>query len=185
MSAYRLLFSALAGVAIALPGASIAATPPSPANAQGGSYQRSSLEGCMNQWLFNGVWRVRVTNVQPVTKEGVNYPGYAVTIETKNGSQTAASWAYTGVSGPVLVLDDGNTLDQGTSSTIAWNNYYYKDIPQSAGFRTTLNYYSDSTAAIGKPSKLLVDVDPKKEGSSAPRYTTRTPSLRVHLDCTK
>jgi hypothetical protein len=154
-------------------------------NAPGGSLQKSSLEGCMNQWVFNGVWRVRATSVQPIKKEGVNYPGYAVTIQAKNGSQKTASWSYTGVSDPSLVLDDGTVLEQDTDSAISWHNDFYKDLPQSAGFTHTLNYYATSTAALGKPSKLLIDADPKKEGSSAPRYTTPTPSLRIHLDCTK
>ncbi len=166
------------------PSAALGQQPSStPATAQGGSFQKSSLEGCMNRWLFNGVWRVRVVSVQPITKQLVNYPGYAVTIQARNGSQKTASWAYTGVSDPALVLDDGTVLEQDTDSAISWHNDYFKDIPQSAGFTHTLNFYSDSTSPIGKPSKLLVNVDPKKEGSSAPHYTTREPSLRVHLDC--
>lgn len=154
-----------------------------PTAAPGGSLQKQAGEGCMNQWLFNGVWRVRVVSVQPVTKEGVNYPGYAVTLQARNGSQKTASWAYTGVSDPSLVLDDGTVLEQGTDSAISWHNDFFKDLPQSAGFTHVLDFYSDSTAAIGKPSKLLIEIDPKKAGSSAPRYTVKDPGFRIRLDC--
>ncbi len=166
--------------AATLPGAS------PPTAAPGGSYQQNALAGCTNQWLFNGVWRVRVTTVAPITKAGVNYPGYAVTIQSRNGSHQTASWAYTGVSDPSLVLDDGTVLQQDTDSTISWHNDLYKDLPQSAGFTHTLNFYMDSAVATPpKPAKLLIEIDPKKEGTSAPRYTTTAPSMRVDLTCTK
>jgi hypothetical protein len=166
--------------AVSLAGASPPKAPP------GGSYQQNALAGCTNEWLFNGVWRVRVTNVAPITKAGVNYPGYAVTIQSRNGSHQTASWAYTGVADPSLVLEDGTVLAQDTDSTISWHNDYYKDLPQSAGFTHTLNFYMDSAAASPpKPAKILIEIDPKKAGTTAPHYTTATPSLRVDLTCSK
>jgi len=158
----------------------------SPTAAPGGSFQQNALTGCTNQWLFNGVWRVRVMTVAPITKAGVNYPGYAVTLQSRNGSHQTVSWAYSGVSDPSLILDDGTVLQQDIDSTISWHNDFYKDLPQSAGFTHTLNFYMDSAVATPpKPAKLLIEVDPKKEGTTAPRYTTATPSLRVDLTCSK
>ena len=159
---------------------------PPPSTSSGGSFQANALSGCMNQWLFNGVWRVRVVSVSPITKEAVNYPGYAVTIQARNGSHATTSWAYSAVSDPTLVLSDGTVLELDTDAAIAWHPNYYKDIPQSAGFTNTLNYYMDSKVdSPPKPAKVLIGIDPTKEGSSAPRYTTKTPSLRVDLTCTK
>lgn len=180
----RILMQFSWAVALLLAGTLLAGA--SPTAAPGGSYQQNALSGCANQWVFNGVWRVRVTNISPITKAGVNYPGYAVTIQSRNGSHQTASWAYTGVSDPSLILDDGTVLQQDTDSTISWHNDSFKDLPQSAGFTHTLNYYMDSAVATPpKPSKLLIEVDPKKAGSSAPKYTTATPSLRVDLTCSK
>lgn len=157
-----------------------------PTTSAGGSYQKSALSGCAGEWLFNGVWRVRANNVTPVTKEGVDLPGYAVTLNVRNGSHKTTSMAYSGASNPQLVLDDGTVLDLDTDSAILWSQNFNKDLPQSAGFTQTLNYYvSTKGTPVPKAGKLLMEIDPTKEGSSAPRYTTKTPSLRVDLTCAK
>ena len=165
--------------------AALAAWSP-PTTAPGGSYEQSALSGCMNQWLFNGVWRLRVVSVSPIVKENVQYPGYAVRIEARNGSHRTASWVFTGVADPTLVLSDGSILELDTDDTIAWHPDSYKELPQSAGFTHTLNYYMDSKVdSPPKAAKLLIQIDPSKEGGSEPRYTTKTPSLRVDLTCSK
>ncbi|MBV8726445.1 MAG: hypothetical protein JO233_01560 [Candidatus Eremiobacteraeota bacterium] len=158
----------------------VAATPP-----PGGSHQLGAVEGCTNQWLFNGVWRLRVVKLEPITKELVNYPGYAVTLEVRNGAKKTTSMAYSGVSdGGTIVLDDGNTLDQETDSQIAWHTPYFKDLLPSAGFTQTLKfYYPNVPTTVGKPQKYILEVDPKKEGTTAPRYTTKDPTFRVNLAC--
>ncbi|MBC5824924.1 MAG: hypothetical protein GIW99_04550 [Candidatus Eremiobacteraeota bacterium] len=157
------------------------------ATAEGGSHQLNALQGCMNQWLFNGVWRVKVLKVESITKEFVNYPGYGVTIQVRNGSKKTTSMPYTGVAdGGTLVLDDGNTLELDTEPMIAWHPYFYKDLPPSAGFTFTLDYYlPNKPDSVPKPQKWLLEVDPKKEGTTAPRYTTAEPSVRVDLRCDK
>jgi hypothetical protein len=141
----------------------------------------------MNQWLFNGIWRVKVVKVAAITKEGINYPGYAVTFQVRNGSAKTTSMAYTGVSdGGTLVLDDGNPLSQDTDSTIAWHAYYFKDLPPSSGFTATLNYYlPNKVDVVPKAQKWLLEADASRVGSSAPHYTTKQPSMRVDLTCDK
>ena len=49
----------------AAPGTTTAASTPN--NGAGGANQKASVTGCVNEWLFNGVWRMRVTKVEPVT----------------------------------------------------------------------------------------------------------------------
>jgi hypothetical protein len=166
---------------------SLAMAPQPHATAPGGSHQIGALAGCTNQWLFNGVWRVRVVRVASVVKDIVQYPGYAVTIEARNGSQTTTSMAYSGVGdGGTLVLDDGNTLNQDTDEAIAWHSDYFKDILPGAGFTFTLKYYlPNKPDTTPKPQKWILDINPKSRGTQAPHYTTANPSLRVDLTCKK
>src|SRR5579872_4534863 len=71
----RVLASFLAAV---LAAAVIA--PPLPASAQ-----TSARNACMNQWLFNGVWRAKVTKVEPIM-DGANQTGWQVTQVWRNGT---------------------------------------------------------------------------------------------------
>jgi hypothetical protein len=45
----------------------------------------SSQEGCMDQWLFNGLWRVEVTKVEPYVNGG-QQTGWQVTEVWRNGT---------------------------------------------------------------------------------------------------
>jgi hypothetical protein len=188
-AAARSTIVAVIALASWLPSAAGSAPTPHP-TAAGGSHQLAAREGCMNQWLFDGLWRLRVLSVAPVTDSTGLLPGYAVTIEVRNGSQTTTQLEKTGVSqGPAghLVFDDGNTLDSTSAGDIvAWNNVYFKNLPPSAGFTHTINYYfNPKPATIPKPVKWLWDIDKSKEWKDAPRYTIADPSFRVDLTCSK
>ena len=50
----------------------------------------NSREGCKNQWLFNGVWRVKVTDVEPYMN-GNQQTGWQVTEVWRNGSSQELS----------------------------------------------------------------------------------------------
>jgi hypothetical protein len=128
---------------------------------------------------------VRVLGVKPIVKDLVNYPGYAVEIEARNGSSVTTSMAYTGVGdGGTLALDDGSTLNQDTDEQIAWHPDYYKDLLPGAGFKFTLKYYlPNKPDTVPKAQKWILDIDPTKIGAEAPHYQTSSPSLRVDLTC--
>jgi hypothetical protein len=176
-------------LASSLPGAADGTPSPHP-TAAGGSHQLTAREGCMNEWLFDGLWRLRVLSVTSVTDPTGLLPGYGVTIEVRNGSHVTTQLLKTGVAqGPAghLVFDDGNTLDAtGAADIVAWNNVYFKNLPPSAGFTHTINYYfNPKPATLPKPVKWLWDIDKSKEWNDAPRYTIADPSFRVDLTCTK
>jgi hypothetical protein len=172
-----------------LPAAADTAPAPNP-TAEGGSHQLSASEGCMNQWLFDGLWRLRVTNVAPVMDSMGLLPGYAVTISVRNGSNATTQLEQTGVQlkpAGHLVFDDGNTLDSTDAADIvSWNNELFKDLPPSAGFTHTINYFfNPKPATIPKPVKWLWDIDKSKAWKNAPHYTIADPSFRVDLTCSK
>jgi hypothetical protein len=64
----------------------------------GGANERPSLEGCLNEPLFNGVWRVRVSKLVRISKDE-STPGWGLTLELRNGSRVTLSATDAGVSG--------------------------------------------------------------------------------------
>jgi len=161
----------------------------------GGANQRVSLEGCMNEWLFNGIWRFRVLSVDPITNDAQN-PGWGVSVEMRNGAPYTFSPAYSGVDftdhGLQLGFADGSFLGGGTTTlaTLNLQKLAYKDMPQGAGMRHQLQFfYPDGTKAdqVQRPVKLLLAVDrtTRMQHTDQPQYTTKNPSFRVKLDCNK
>ncbi|MEA2664006.1 MAG: hypothetical protein QOI11_950 [Candidatus Eremiobacteraeota bacterium] len=159
------------------PAGARAATPP-PA---GGANQRVSVEGCQNQWLFDGVWRVRVSNVSPT--------GSDATLEVRNGTKDTLSapdggFAKVNGQGIDMAFDDGSVqgLDLGATQESYRSELSYKKLPPGGGAKTTLHFAPPPNPSA-KPLKLLIAVDPHY--NSYVHYPTKDPSFRVRVDCTK
>lgn len=157
-----------------------------PANqTPGGANQRASLEGCIGETLFNGIWRLTVKSTKPVSRYNGQQSGYSLSLEWKNGTKVTTDALNTGIKSLNLALEDGTVL-----VTDDAQNLTNKSLPQGAGVALDLAFYAASgTSAdkLSKPSKFLVEIDPKvllNTGVSA-AYTTPTPSFRVALDCQK
>ena len=153
------------------------------ATAPGGANQRASLEGCLGETLFNGIWRMTVRSVKPISRYNGQQRGYAVAIEWKNGSPVTTDALNTGAKTFQLVLQDGSTLDSEN-----YQDLLYRKLAQGAGNVFTLEYYADSarSARLTPADKLLVEIDPavlRATGVKA-AYTAPTPSFRVRLTCT-
>jgi hypothetical protein len=150
----------------------------------GGVDQRPSVEGCMGENLFNGIWRFRVASV---TKTDV---AYNVVVEFINGVNKTIALEDTGVSdrhdvGFNLVLEDQQTLvPKYVTPFGAWVTAVRKAVPQGALNRYTFVFeFGPETA---KPTKFLVEVDPNKVNQKVSfKYTVASPSFRVDLTCTK
>ncbi|GHF34162.1 hypothetical protein HNQ07_000170 [Deinococcus metalli] len=150
----------------------------------GGANQRASLEGCVGETLFNGVWRLTVRSVKPAQRYGGQQRGYAVTLEWKNGSAVTTDGQNTGVKGLQLILQDGSALESETVQDLQ-----FRKLAQGAGSTFTLAFYADSAASanLTPADKLLVEIDPavlRATGVKA-AYSTPTPSFRVRLGCQK
>lgn len=166
--------------------------PGSPATAPGGSNQRVSLEGCVGETLFNGIWRMTVRKVEPIGADAGYGPGWGVTVELRNGTRTKTSLQDTGLESIDLVQPDGNTLV--FQERAAEEGFIYKEVTQAGGVTYRLNFQSQSTgtpaSAVPRPAKLIVQLDPKRLTAGYLRaagvaYTTPTPSFRVRMDCQK
>jgi len=188
----RLLFTMLALAALA----STPAFGAAPQQAEGGSTQVGAQSGCMNQWMFNGVWRVRVTNVafQPA---GDRPNAWNVTMQWANGTSFAGVLPAVDTLKQdfVLALANGDTLTPGDTTTGALNQQQldYHSFPASGQFTYTQGFYSNQTLdQNNKPAKLLITFDVAKyrqyhPGKDAKFWKMKTPgyNYRIDLTCSK
>ena len=171
-----------AGLTLTLPGGSSA---PSSQMAAGGANQRVSLEGCIGETLFNGIWRLTVKSVKAINRYNGQQLGYSLSLEWKNGAKVTADALNTGIKNLNLVLSDGTVLQTDDAQSLT-----SKKLPQGAGVALELAFYTASGVTadkLGKPDKFLVEIDPLvlKNTGVATAYTTPNPSFRVRLDCQK
>ena len=174
-------------VAVLLPSISHA-TPP----AQGGSTQVGAQAGCMNQWMFNGVWRVRVTKVAFHPAADVAN-GWDVTMQWNNGT------SYAGVTPGdsmmqdlVLALSNGDTITttDTTHGNLNQQQLYFHSFPASGQFTYTQMFLSSQTLdQNNKPSKLLITFDvpayrKTHSGSEAKFWRLKTPGYNYRIDLT-
>lgn len=156
----------------------------------GGANQRESLEGCLGQDFFNGIWRVKVLSVEPLVDDN-GTAGWGVTLEMKNGTtQTLTVAVDTGISGTgegiQLILEDETILlvDPYDVQTLTFAN-----LPQGGGIVHQLKFFPAFGTAPNdsRPVKFLFEMKADGVASSVQQagvaYSTPNPSLRVQLDC--
>ena len=162
-------------------------------NAQGsagGANQRASLEGCLGEQLFNGVWRVRASKLERISKDG-GTPGWGLTLELRNGSKATLISTDAGIDGTgqgiQLAFDDATTLRVDPYDV---QKLTYASLPQGGAVVHQLKfYYPSGTAsdAIKTPTKFLLEVSAKGIGFTPSQqgvaFTVANPSFRVRLDC--
>jgi hypothetical protein len=177
------------GITVSLSGNTLSLS----SQAAGGAGQRASLEGCLNEWLFNGIWRVRATKVERAELEKFGLIGLAswsVTLEVRNGTnKTLEPWraGWKGTDSITLVFADGSieTMDTGPEGGNYNDKIHYAAIPQGATAISTLHFLSDRT---DPPTKLLIEMDPeapRKDKEYNLAFSVPNPSLRIKLDCAK
>ena len=175
------------GLTLTLPGGSSAT-----AISAGGANQRVSLEGCIGETLFNGIWRLTVRKVEAIGPDLGLGPGWGVTVELRNGTTTKTNLHDTGLTSIDLVQPDGNTFV--FEEREAEETFIYKQLIQAGGVTYQLRFHvpdvNAPAASVPRPSKLTVQLDPARitagyliEAKAA--YSTPNPSLRVRLDCQK
>jgi hypothetical protein len=158
----------------------------------GGANERPSLEGCMNEYLFNGVWRIKATKLEPISKD-TNTLGWGLTLEFRNGSKTTLGATDAGISGTGMgiqvAFDDANTLSVDAYDV---QTLTYANLPQGGVVTKQLKfYYPINTVGneIKKPVKFLLEVNPKSIGDSTKAkgvaFSSANPSFRVNLTCSK
>jgi hypothetical protein len=181
----RLLIAALvvtASVAFAAP--SLAA---SASNAGG-------TQGCVNQWLDDGIWKFMVAAVEPLTGSSMasDY-GWGVNVQARNAtSHDDLMMNSTGYHSLVLWFADGTALDitATTVGTIDAQKLTLHTFPQGSLYKHQLLFWypaGTKQSDVSKPVKLVLKIDPvaQLKRTGQPQYNAKDPSFTVKLDCSK
>lgn len=179
---------ALLALALAAPASVSAQSAPN----VGGSTQVGAQSGCMNQWMFNGVWRVRVTNVA-FRPPGDKANAWLVTMQWGNGT------SYAGIAPGdtlkqtlVLALTNGDTLtaDDSTTGHLNESELDAHSFPAAGQFTHTQMFVAGAPLdPNNKPAKLLVTFDVAKykqghPGNSGKFWTQKTSGYNYRIDLT-
>ncbi len=167
-----------AGASVALSSGKLTITFPTSVAGAGGANQVAALEGGLNDWLFNGIWRFRATSVAPLEGER---PGWKVGVELRNGTKLDnLALSGSGFESLTLVMADGNALKP-------YNIVDITDRPMGQGAQAVLEMtFYDDEGNGRKPEKLLLRIAPdtftrdylKRLGAA---YSVPDPSFRVKL----
>jgi hypothetical protein len=161
------------------------------AAAQGGSYEVQAHEGCINQWLSNGLWRVRVTKLEMSTDPSNNQPnGWLVRQEWVNLTGRTIIPNSTSMLDQQIVLPNADTVSSGnaTTTTLNFQQLGYHSFAPGGSFAYTQRFWLGPTFdPSAKPVKLLIMFDAKNEAKNSllPQFHSGAPNIRVKLDCTK
>jgi hypothetical protein len=166
-----------AGVKASVVGGNLQLTLPKASQVEGGANQVVALEACVGEWLFNGIWRVRVTDPQDFTGDR---NGRSYRFEFRNGTKLSGfAPSGTGMDGILMALENGTTVS-------AENVNEVSDPPYLAGgsHSQTINFYWED--ANLKPQKIVVLFNPKNMSTSFDvKFNVPDPNLRFKTDCTK
>ncbi len=145
--------------------------------------QGNAASGCINQWLFNGVWRARVDKVEPFIKDG-QQQGWQVTQTWRNGVSRQLSPADSQMKDETLLLSSGNVLqpDAYRQQSLVFNNF------APSGEQTYVqdflfpNLKGDPN---DKPKAMTVTFDGATLAKlNKPHFTTNQYNFHYDLTCT-
>jgi hypothetical protein len=171
------------GIRSSLKAGTLTLTLPNATNA-GGATQVAALEGCLNEWLLNGIWRFRVISVTPYQEN--EHVGWTLKMELRNATKANGfALSGTGYESFKLAFNDGNTLDPYNV-----NDLRDPPIPPGAGVVSEVTF-ENIKKVQGEPQKLLLFIRPDAftikhlRESVGIAYSVPDPSFRVKLDCKK
>ena len=118
----------------------------------GGRMQADAVEGVEEEWISNGTWRIRISNVQEIPNPFGRGPGYAVRLEVRNMGRSPQSMHGTGLDKIQLLDSNNNTL-----SAADWTEKF-NSIPPGGGFAVILRFGDprNQLESLGRPTKVLV-----------------------------
>lgn len=142
----------------------------------------NSRNGCMNQWLFNGVWRAQVTKVEPIL-DGGKQTGWQVTQSWRNGTGRELSPADSALKPEQLVLSSGTRIEAEDHRQAGLG---FNTLAPSGQYTYTQTFFANTMTADpnDKPKTLEVSFDNKVvSGSNKPHFTSNRYNFGYDLTC--
>jgi hypothetical protein len=140
----------------------------------------------MNQWLFNGVWRVKVTDVEPYLN-GNQQIGWLVTEVWRNGTSRETSPGDALLKNQTLELGSGAiaALDS-TAGTMSMGNLGYNTMAPSGQLTYKQIFYRENADPSDKPKGLEITFNGSllAQLTSKPQFTTSKYNFHFNLNCT-
>jgi len=161
------------------------------AAAQGGSSQIPGKEGCMNEWMSNGVWRMRTTAIAPDNNNDNSSPqiGWMITEDWVSLVNRPISPSDTNTTDQQLVLGSGNTIASSNTAgtSINFGQLGYHTFAPGGSFTYQQRFRLAPFDPTDKPVRLIVTFDATKEKMSthAPQFTSNPPNFRISFQCSK
>lgn len=160
------------------------------AQAQGGSAQVAAMEGCMNQWISNGVWKMRATAIAPDNNNDPTSPqiGWMITEDWVSLVGRPIAPSDTMDTDQYLITASGNNVPATNSAGTSMNKEQldFHTFPAGGSFTYQQRFRWGPFSASDKPVRLLLTFDAVKENArvNAPHYKTPA-NFRVNLECSK
>ena len=159
------------------------------AQAQGGATQVAAVPGCMNQWLSNGVWRVRATAISPdMGNDGTQQVGWMITEDWVNLFSRPIAPGGVNVTDQQLTLAGGNTVASSNTAgtTMNFGELANRTFPPGGSFTYMQRFRQAPFDVSDKPIRLLFTFNAKAQ-SLYPHgpYYKNPADIRVDLTCTK
>ena len=142
----------------------------------------NSRTGCLNQWLFNGVWRAQVSKVEPIV-DGGKQTGWLVTQVWRNGTSRELAPADSALQTQQLVLSSGTRIEaEGhRQNALAFNTQ-----APSGQFTYAQTFFGNNMTVDpnDKPKTLEVSFDNKTVSTSnKPHFTSNKYNFDYDLTC--
>lgn len=151
---------------------------PSQALAQAGN----ARNGCMDQWLFNGVWRTRITQVEPIM-DGAKQTGWRVTQTWRNGTSRELSPADSSLNPEELVLSSGARIEAEPHNQ---GGLDFNTQAPSGQYTYSQNFFGNNMTVDpnDKPKALEISFDNRVVSTSnKPHFSSKQYNFDYNLTC--
>jgi hypothetical protein len=152
-----------------------------------GLAEAGSRQGCINQWLFNGVWRVRVTALEPYMN-GSQQQGWQVTEVWRNGTAQELSPNDSVLTNQKLELQNGTiAATDTTGGSLSLQSVNFNNFPPAGEFTYKQIFLAPNLQAdpSNKPQGLLITFNGVQlaQMKSKPQFSTSQYNFHFKLGC--
>ena len=145
----------------------------------------ATTNGCMDQWLFNGVWRVRVTDVEPYSNGGPQI-GWQVTEVWRNGTTQEVAPNDSVMTDEVLELGHGTIkATDSTGGTLSQQSVVFNSFPPAGEFTYKQVFIGQNFVPTDKPKGLTILFNGVQlaQMTSKPQFSTSKYDFHFDLGC--